>query len=45
MGCSYCQYKEHCYPNLRTFAYAYGPKYLVDVVKLPRVEETIPDEF
>jgi hypothetical protein len=45
MGCSYCQYKEHCYPNLRTFAYAYGPKYLVDVVKLPRVQEAIPDEF
>ena len=26
--CSYCQYKKHCYPELRAFAYSYGPKFL-----------------
>ena len=44
MGCSYCQFKEHCYPNMRVFAYSYGPKYLVDVVKEPKVQEVMPDE-
>jgi len=44
MGCSYCQFKDHCYPNLRVFAYSYGPKYLVDVVKEPKVQEVMPDE-
>lgn len=44
IGCSYCQFKDHCYPNLRVFAYSYGPKYLVDVVKEPKVQEVIPDE-
>ena len=44
MGCSYCQFKEHCYPNMRVFAYSYGPKYLVDVVKEPKVQEVVPDE-
>ena len=44
IGCSYCQFKDHCYPNLRVFAYSYGPKYLVDVVKEPKVQEVVPDE-
>ena len=44
VGCSYCQFKEHCYPDLRTFAYANGPKFLVTVVNEPRVQE-IPDDF
>jgi hypothetical protein len=39
IGCSYCQFKDHCYPNLRTFSYSYGPKFLVDVINEPRVEE------
>lgn len=43
-GCSYCQFKEHCYPDLRVFAYSNGPKFLVKVVNEPRVQE-IPDEF
>ena len=45
VGCSYCQFKEHCYPNLRVFAYSNGPKFLTKVVKEPRVQEAIPDEF
>ena len=44
VGCSYCQFKEHCYPDMRVFAYSYGPKYLVDVVKEPKVQEVMPDE-
>ena len=38
-GCSYCQYKRACYPNLRTFLYGSGPRYLVHVEKEPRVLE------
>ena len=44
IGCSYCQFKDHCYPNLRVCAYSYGPKYLVDVVKEPKVQEVVLDE-
>ena len=44
IGCSYCQFKEHCYPNLRVFKYSYGPKFLVEVVNPPRVEEVTLDE-
>ena len=39
MGCSYCQYKKHCYPDLRLFNYSYAPKYLCKVVKEPNVQE------
>jgi len=39
MGCSYCHFKLSCYPQLRAFAYAYGPKYLTEVVYEPRVQE------
>ena len=39
MGCSYCHFKLSCYPQLRAFAYAYGPKYLTEVVHEPRVQE------
>ena len=44
MGCSYCEFKHECYPDLRTFHYSTGPRYLTEVVKDPRVME-IPDEF
>ena len=37
--CSYCQYKKHCYPNLKAFAYSSGPRYLSKIVKYPNVEE------
>lgn len=43
VGCSYCQYKEHCYPDMRVFNYGYGPKYLIHVEREPRVMEKIPD--
>lgn len=37
--CSYCQYKKHCYPDLRAFAYSMGPKFLSKVVNEPKVME------
>jgi hypothetical protein len=44
IGCSYCQFKGHCYPDLRVFKYSFGPKFLVDVINEPRVEEITLDE-
>jgi hypothetical protein len=38
-ACSYCNFKKDCYPEMRTFMYASGPEFLVDVVDLPRVME------
>jgi hypothetical protein len=39
VNCSYCQYKEKCWPSMRTFLYSSGPVYLTHVAELPRVEE------
>ena len=41
MGCSYCHFKHSCYPNLRAFAYSYGPRYLTEVVNEPKVQEIL----
>lgn len=37
--CSYCSFKDHCWPNLRTFIYSSGPRYLTQVARLPDVPE------
>lgn len=37
--CSYCSYKFKCWPNVRTFIYSTGPRYLTKVVKTPEVYE------
>lgn len=39
MGCSYCQFKHACYPNLRTFLYSTGPRFLTEVANEPKVQE------
>jgi len=45
VGCSYCDFKIHCYRNsnhgngLRKFAYSNGVRYLTTVVKEPNVVE------
>ena len=39
IGCSYCGYKKHCYPELRTFLYSTGPRFLTKVVNEPKVIE------
>lgn len=35
LTCSYCEFKQRCWPGLRTFAYSSGPKYFTVVVKQP----------
>lgn len=37
--CSYCAFKHHCNPQLRTFIYSTGPKFFTKVVSEPRVLE------
>lgn len=37
--CRYCAFKKECWPGLRTFAYASGPKWLTTVKKEPNVPE------
>ena len=37
--CSYCQYKKHCYPELKAYAYSTGPRFLSKVVNPPNVQE------
>ena len=39
VGCSYCPYKKTCWPDVRAFAYSSGPRYLVEVVNEPKVQE------
>jgi len=38
-GCSYCNHKNHCWPNIRTFLYSTGPRYLTRVIRVPDVPE------
>lgn len=44
VGCSYCSYKQLCWPGLRTFIYSYGPTYLTWVEREPKVPEATFDE-
>lgn len=37
--CSYCAFKSHCWPSLRTFLYSRGPVYLTRVARVPDVPE------
>lgn len=39
VNCSYCGYKHICWPMMRTFIYANGPRFLIDVKRLPNVPE------
>jgi hypothetical protein len=39
VGCSYCSFKHKCYPELRTFLYSGGPRFLTRVKVLPKVME------
>jgi len=38
-GCSYCEFKQSCFPQLRQFEYSTGPKYLTEISRLPNVPE------
>jgi hypothetical protein len=37
--CSYCDFKNTCWPGLRTFLYAKGPVFLTKVERVPKVPE------
>lgn len=39
LNCSYCPFKEICWPTMRTFLYSRGPVYLTKVVREPNVYE------
>lgn len=39
IACSYCAYKNLCWPGLRTFVYSRGPVFLTHVAKEPNVPE------
>lgn len=39
MNCSYCQHKFSCWPEVRTFLYSNGPRYLTKIERLPNVPE------
>lgn len=39
VACSYCDFKEVCWPGVKTYGYARGPVFLTKVVKPPRVSE------
>lgn len=34
--CNFCGFKKKCYPDLRTFIYSNGPRYLTHVAKRPQ---------
>jgi hypothetical protein len=36
-GCSYCPHKFTCWPELKTYYYSTGPRYLTKVVREPKV--------
>lgn len=40
-GCAYCAYKHQCFPDVRTFIYSNGPRYLTHVEKEPKVVEVL----
>jgi hypothetical protein len=40
LNCSYCDYKQECWPGLRTFVYSRGPVYLTKVKREPDVYES-----
>ena len=42
--CSYCAYKDTCWPELRTFIYSNGPRYLTTVAREPDVYEVPKEE-
>lgn len=39
VACSYCEHKNTCWPDLRTFVYSTGPVFLTKVVTPPKVYE------
>lgn len=40
VACSYCAFHGTCWPGLRTYAYASGPRFLTKVVREPKVDRS-----
>lgn len=40
--CSYCGWKNKCWPDLKVYAYSTGPKFFTKIVKEPRVDKYDP---
>jgi len=45
VACSYCPFKQICWPNLKVYAYSTGPRFLTHVAREPRVEEHQEEKF
>lgn len=45
IGCSYCAFKNKCWPSLRTFIYSTGPRFLTQVGRIPDVPEVFQVEL
>jgi hypothetical protein len=43
-NCSYCSFRERCWPGLRTFIYSSGPRFLTKVARTPDVKEVTNDQ-
>lgn len=43
INCSYCPFKQACWPGLQTYYYSNGPRYLTKVAREPKVERITPD--
>ncbi len=39
VACGYCPFRDHCWPDVRTFLYAGTPRHLTRVVRVPDVPE------
>ena len=44
VNCSYCEFRETCWPGLRTFLYSGKPRFLTQVVREPDVMELKKDK-
>jgi len=38
VACSYCDFKDTCWPGLTTYGYSNGPRFLTKVVRTPKVD-------
>lgn len=43
VGCSFCQFRKECWPEVRTFLYSNGPVHLVTIKREPKVPEIFKD--
>lgn len=43
--CSYCEFKNKCWPEMRTFLYSDGPKFMTKVVREPQTFEKKQYDF